>query len=392
MKFCTTVGSAPLDAAAREALEARLAALMGQGLRVLCLAKKTLSKADLPESGAFEGTSADDCNFPFGGFTFVGFIAIEDPPKAGVAEAVSQAHDAGVKVVMVTGDHPDTARAIAARLGITQQESVGRDVVTGADLDAMVLADNFDAKNLTADVRAFWLSCVEETRVFARVSPIHKQVIVEAYQQMGCNGIGDIVAMTGDGVNDAPALKQAHVGIAMGIRGTEVAKDAADIILIDDNFASIIAGMEQGRLASVNLQKSVMYTLCSKIPQVAPTFAELFGVPPALNVAQILLVDIGTDILTAIAYAYQPAEESLMSEKPRHPQRERMVNWKVLVYSYGYLGWLQMAVCWLAFYFSPAAELAGTNPDDWTKEERWGVHEGMGSYYFALVMGQIAAA
>merc|ERR1712139_699152 len=131
-----------------------------------------------------------------------------------------------------------------------------------------------------------------------------------------------------------------------------VAKDAADIILLDDNFSSAMVGMEQGRLTSENLQKSIMYTLCSKVPQVAPTFGELFAVPQALTVAQVLLIDIGTDIWTAIAYAVQPAEASLMTCVPRHPRLEKMVNWKVLVYSYGYIGQLQMFFCWLMFFWA----------------------------------------
>jgi sodium/potassium-transporting ATPase subunit alpha len=135
-----------------------------------------------------------------------------------------------------------------------------------------------------------------------------------------------------------------------------------------------------------------MYTLCSKIPQVAPTFAELFGIPPALNVAQILLVDIGTDILTAVAYAYQPAEESLMSEKPRHPLVEQMVNWKVLVYSYGYFGWLQMLSCWVAFSVSPAVDLYGIPQHEWSSADRRVGRTGMAAYYTTLVSGQIAAA
>merc|ERR1719243_476301 len=118
----------------------------------------------------------------------------------------------------------------------------------------------------------------------------------------------------------------------MGQRGTDVAKDAADIVLHDDNFTSVISGIEQGRLSSENLQKSIMYTLCSKIPQVAPTFGELFGLPQALTVSQVLLIDIGTDIWTAIAYALQPAESKLMERAPRHPNLEKLVNFKVLLY------------------------------------------------------------
>jgi magnesium-transporting ATPase (P-type) len=186
------------------------------------------------------------------------------------------------------------------------------------------------------------------------------------------------------------------VGIAMGVRGTDVAKDAADIVLSDDNFVSVIAGIEQGRLSSENLQKSIMYTLCSKVPQVAPTFGELFSIPQALTVAQVLLIDIGTDIWTAIAYALQPAESKLMQQSPRHPRYEKMVNSKVLLYSYGYIGQFQMLFCWFMFFHaSPGIlhlYLDEVDPENYSEEDAFMNAQGMTVYYWTLVLGQIAAA
>ena len=279
-----------LDSAAARRLESRNEAMAGKALRVLGVAYKDL--AMLPRelnSAALEQ-----------GLTFVGLIGMIDPPRPEVRTAVEQCYAAGIKPVMITGDHKLTAVAIAKELDIFRD---GDEAITGQDLDAM------DQQTLEHRV--------ERYSVYARVSPEHKMRIVQAWQSKG-----RVVAMTGDGVNDAPALKVADIGCAMGITGTDVAKGAADMILTDDNFATIVHAVEQGRGIYANIKKSIQYLLSCNIGEIITIF-----VATALNLHQMPLVPIQllwlnlvTDSLPALALGMEPVEQGIMKQKPRDPR------------------------------------------------------------------------
>ena len=282
VKQLTDNGEATLDAAGRKAILEAAHRMAGEAMRVLAVASK--SNATL-ESAERE-------------MTFLGFVGMIDPPRPEAKAAVQTCESAGIEVVMITGDHPITAQAIARELGILK---AGR-VVTGDELEAMSDAE------LEREVR--------NIEVYARVSPAHKLRVVTALQKNG-----QIVAMTGDGVNDAPALKKADIGIAMGITGTDVSKEAAAMTLTDDNFASIVAAVEEGRGIFSNIKKYLMYLLSSNLGEMGLMgIATLAGMPMPLSAVQILFVNLFTDGLPALALAVDPPEKDLMLRKPRNPR------------------------------------------------------------------------
>ena len=271
-----------LDDAGRKAILEAAHRMAGQAMRVLAVASKP--------NAALETAERD--------MTFLGFVGMIDPPRLEAKDAVQTCESAGIKAVMITGDHPITAQAIARELGILK---TGR-VVTGDELEAMSDAD------LERDV--------QNIEVYARVSPAHKLRVVTALQKKG-----QVVAMTGDGVNDAPALKKADIGIAMGITGTDVSKEAAAMTLTDDNFASIVAAVEEGRGIFSNIKKYLMYLLSSNLGEMGLMgVATLAGMPMPLTAVQILFVNLFTDGLPALALAVDPPEKDLMMRTPRNPR------------------------------------------------------------------------
>ena len=260
-----------------------------------------------------------------------GLVGLQDPPRPEVPAAIARCHTAGVKVIMVTGDHPHTALAIAREIGL----------VRGTQPE--VLQGNLLPKMSPAQLQ---LALDAPEIIFARVTAEQKMLIVQALQRKG-----EIVAVTGDGVNDAPALAAADIGIAMGLSGTDVAKEAADIILLDDNFASIVSAIEEGRAVFENLRKFLTYILSSNVPELVPYLAfMLLRIPLPLTVIQILAVDLGTDMLPALALGAEAPHPGLMQQPPR-ARSERLLSWGVVARAYLWLGVLEATIAMAAFYF-----------------------------------------
>lgn len=335
----TSAGVVPMSAEIRAKINEHLAFMMERGERVLGFAQLPLD-ASFTRDFEFD---TEDPNFPMEGFTFVGLMALLDPPREAVPGAVATCQSAGIKVVMVTGDHPATAKSIAKQVNIIRDptaEDVARErgipveEVDRSEIKSIVVPGS-QIKDLD---EADWDRVLAHDQiVFARTSPQQKLIIVENNQRLN-----HIVAVTGDGVNDSPALKKANIGVAMGISGSDVSKEAADMILLDDNFASIVAGVEEGRLIFDNLKKSIAYTLTSNIPEITPflTFI-LVGVPLPLTTFLILCIDLGTDLLPAISLAYEEAEADIMRRPPRDAQVDRLVNRRLISFSYFQIGVIQ---------------------------------------------------
>jgi Ca2+-transporting ATPase len=336
----------PLDEETRRRILAANDEMTQSALRVLGLAYRL--DEDVPDNP--ENFTADDLERDL---VFVGLAGMIDPARPEVKPALEHAREAGIRTVMITGDYPNTARAIAETIGMLRQ---GRKVLTGAQLDAL---SDVELKNV-----------IEETAVFARVSPEHKMRIVDALQANN-----EVVAMTGDGVNDAPAIKRADIGVAMGITGTDVAKETADMVLTDDNYASIVSAVEQGRIIYSNIRKFVFFLLSSNLAEIMIIFlATLASLPAPLTAIQLLWLNLITDGAPALALAVEKGDPDIMTQKPRS-KTEPIVN-RSMMWGLGIQTVAQTAAVLTAFglglawHLEAGATLSG-NPITYILQHNW---------------------
>ncbi len=303
-----------------------------QAYRVLAVAMRNV--AHQPEQIEPETIEND--------LTFLGLVAMIDPPHREVPDAVAKCRRAGVRIIMITGDHPLTALAIARKIGLVPnglaKGSTGFvPVIEGAQLDR-ISEDHL--RQLLTPARSG-----EQDPVFARMAPRHKMRVVSTLKEMG-----EVVAVTGDGVNDAPALKKADIGVAMGIAGTDVAKEIADMILLDDNFATIVNAIEEGRTVYENIRKFTAYVLSSNVPEVVPYLGYGFiGMPLALTIPQVLAVDLGTDMVPALGLGTERPHDDVMDLPPR-PRTERLLSLPLLLRAYLFLGVIESVVAMGGFF------------------------------------------
>jgi calcium-translocating P-type ATPase len=322
------------DAAQRERITQRVEGYAHQGLRVLALARRPLPAG--AEAPSREEAEHELC--------FVGLVTMLDPPRLEVRDAITRCHSAGIRIIVITGDHPSTAAAIARQVGI------------GGEHLEVVNAERFDHRR-ERDIDES-LSGGREV-IFARASPDAKLHIAEALRAKG-----HVVAMTGDGVNDAPALRRADIGVAMGLSGTDVAREAATIVLTDDNFASIVAAVEEGRVVYDNVRKFIVYIFAHATPEVVPflVFALAGGaVPLPLTVLQLLAFDVGTETLPSLALGRDPAEPGIM-ERPPRSRSESVIRRPMLLRAWLFLGLIVAALSMGGFFY--VLTHAGWRPGD----------------------------
>ena len=302
--------------------------LAGEGQRVIAIGRRSLgADAEDEEQDRLER-----------GLTLLGFFCLEDPLRSEVPAAVNECHEAGIRVLLVTGDHPRTAAAIARKAQILPSA----DSPEGDEQRVLVTGDTLE--RLRQDELCDLLE--SGACVFARTTPEQKMKIVTALKRLGL-----VVAMTGDGVNDAPALKAADVGVAMGVGGTDVAREAAQIILLDDNFASIVAGVAEGRTIFDNIGKFTNYVLVSNGPEILPYLIYiLFPVPLALTIIQILAIDLGTDIVPSMALGQEPTDQDTMKRPPRSRDAP-LLNFRLVAHSYFFLGLIEAAYSLFLFFW-----------------------------------------
>lgn len=304
-----------------DAAETRIREFAEEGLRVIAVAY-----SELPANGAFKARNVER------DMILVGLVAMKDPPRPEVKNAVAVAKKAGIKIVIITGDYGPTAQAIAQEVGIVDPERCR--IIRGVDMEAMT------DEQISEEAK-------RENVIFARVSPEQKLRIVKALKQYG-----DIVAVTGDGANDAPSLKEADIGVAMGVSGTDVAREAADMVLLDDSFASIVKAVESGRTIYENLRKFIVYVFTHNWAELIPyVLYAVLGLPLPLLVVQILAIDLGIDVIPSLALSREPPEVGIMQEQPR-TIKERLFNAKVFLRSL-YLGTIiavgAMVGCFIAW-------------------------------------------
>ena len=315
-----------MTATERQAILAANDQFARDGLRVLAVAYRPLESEHIGEDKWNMQTLEEN-------MVFLGLVAMSDPPRQGVREAIAKCHRANIRIIMVTGDYGLTALSIAKKIGIVQGDDAR--VVSGLELTDM--DDNQLKEALKGEI------------VFARVAPEQKYRVVNALQELG-----EVVAVTGDGVNDAPALKKADIGVAMGISGTDVAKESADMILTDDHFASIVHAVEEGRAVYRNIQKFLTYIFNSNTPEAVPSAFFLFSlgrIPLPLTVMQILAIDLGTDMMPALGLGVEPPEEGIMGRPPRRLS-DRLLNRQLLLKAFAWYGMIESVLAMGAFFLN----------------------------------------